>query len=214
MAAIPRDSTRVVLEASLRVRVVCAGTVGSTGCWQAVGRLLAHNVGPLAVIVSSRASLLAQNVSRKWPLFAGPGVAVCKPLHLGLPETEAGDGGLPPALSPAPLQYRLYRDDHGHNQGLEPWCTRPPRTTVGLCMQNGRLLMDHVTHINDESKTTGEAWAEPPLPPPPQPPTPPPDPPPPPQPPVPPPEPPPSPPPFPPPPPASLTCDSSGRDSW
>ena len=49
---------------------------------RAVCRLLAQNVGSLALIVSLSLSLLAPNVSRKRPLFAGPGAAVCRPLHL------------------------------------------------------------------------------------------------------------------------------------
>jgi hypothetical protein len=40
------------------------------------------NVGLFAVIVGSSLRLLARNVSRKRPLFAGPGAAVCKPRHL------------------------------------------------------------------------------------------------------------------------------------
>jgi hypothetical protein len=40
------------------------------------------NVGSLAAIVGLHLSLLARNVSRKQPLFAGPGAAVCGPLHL------------------------------------------------------------------------------------------------------------------------------------
>ncbi len=134
------------------------------------------------------------------------------PTPLKDPETETG-GGPHPAPSLVPLQDRLYRHGYRHAQGPDPWDTRPPRTTGGLCRKNGGRPMDHATHIHDDAHTAGAAWAEPPLPPPPQPPTPPPDPPLPPQPPVPPPEPPPSPPPFPPPPPASLvTCESPGRD--
>ena len=51
---------------------------------RAVGGLLAFNVGSLAVSVSPSLCLLAWNVSRKCPLFAGLGATVCKPLHLGL----------------------------------------------------------------------------------------------------------------------------------
>src|SRR5687767_2586850 len=47
-----------------------------------VCRLLARNVGSLAAIVSLTLRLLAPNVSRKCPLFAGLSAAVCKPLHL------------------------------------------------------------------------------------------------------------------------------------
>ena len=47
-----------------------------------VCRLLAWNVGSLAQNVSLPLSLLARNVSRKRPLFAGPGITVCKPLQL------------------------------------------------------------------------------------------------------------------------------------
>jgi hypothetical protein len=50
---------------------------------KAVCRLLARNVGSLAVIVSSSLGLLAQNVSRKRPLFAGSSATVCRPLQLG-----------------------------------------------------------------------------------------------------------------------------------
>jgi hypothetical protein len=49
---------------------------------RAVCGLLAQNVGSLAVIVGSQARLLARNVSRKCPLFAGSGATVCKPLQL------------------------------------------------------------------------------------------------------------------------------------
>jgi hypothetical protein len=49
----------------------------------AVCRLLAINVGSLAVIVGLCLRLLARNVSRKCPLFAGPGATVCRPLQLG-----------------------------------------------------------------------------------------------------------------------------------
>jgi len=52
---------------------------------RAVCRLLALNVGSLAVIVSLSPSLLARNVSPKHPLFAGPGAAVCKPLQITHP---------------------------------------------------------------------------------------------------------------------------------
>jgi hypothetical protein len=47
-----------------------------------VCRLLALNVGSLAAIVSLTLRLLAPNVSRKCPLFAGLSAAVCKPLQL------------------------------------------------------------------------------------------------------------------------------------
>ena len=49
-------------------------------------KLVAQDVGSLAVIVCLLRSLLAPNVSRKCPLFAGPGVTVCEPL-------QVGDGG-------------------------------------------------------------------------------------------------------------------------
>src|SRR6266511_229411 len=49
---------------------------------QAVCRLLARNVGSLAVIVGPRRSLLAPNVSRKRPLFASLCAAVCRPLQV------------------------------------------------------------------------------------------------------------------------------------
>jgi hypothetical protein len=39
-------------------------------------------MGSLAVIVSLSLSLLAQNVSRKLPLFVSPGAAVCGLLQL------------------------------------------------------------------------------------------------------------------------------------
>jgi hypothetical protein len=41
-----------------------------------------RNMGSLAVIVSLSLSLLAQNVSRKLPLFVSPGAAVCGLLQL------------------------------------------------------------------------------------------------------------------------------------
>jgi hypothetical protein len=41
-----------------------------------------RNVGLLAVIVSPGVRLLARNVSRKCPLFAGSDATVCKPLQL------------------------------------------------------------------------------------------------------------------------------------
>jgi hypothetical protein len=49
---------------------------------RAVCGLVALNVGSLAAIVSPGLPLLAPNVSPKHPLFAGPGAAVCRPLHL------------------------------------------------------------------------------------------------------------------------------------
>jgi hypothetical protein len=56
------------------------------GIWvhMAVCRLLAFNVGSLAAIVGLHLSLLARNVSRKQPLFAGPGAAVCGPLQVSI----------------------------------------------------------------------------------------------------------------------------------
>jgi hypothetical protein len=51
---------------------------------RAVCRLVARNVGSLAAIVSQTCSLLAPNVSRKSPLFAGSDATVCKPLQLRL----------------------------------------------------------------------------------------------------------------------------------
>ena len=52
---------------------------------KAVCRLLAQNVSSFAVIVSPSLGLLAQNVSRKHPVFAGSGATVCRPLHLSVP---------------------------------------------------------------------------------------------------------------------------------
>ncbi len=54
------------------------------GMWaqKAVCRLLAVNVGSLAVIVGASLSLLAQNVGSNSPLFASPSHTVCKPLQL------------------------------------------------------------------------------------------------------------------------------------
>jgi len=49
---------------------------------RAVCRLLAQNVSSLAVIVGPSLRLLAQNVSRKRPLFAGPSATVCRLLQL------------------------------------------------------------------------------------------------------------------------------------
>ena len=49
---------------------------------RAVCRLLAQDVGSLAVTVSPSLRLLARNVSPKHPLFAGLGAAVCRPLQL------------------------------------------------------------------------------------------------------------------------------------
>ena len=48
----------------------------------AVCRLVARNVGSLAVIVGAQPRLLAPNVGRKQLLFAGLGATVCGPLHL------------------------------------------------------------------------------------------------------------------------------------
>jgi hypothetical protein len=50
-----------------------------------VCKLLAPNMGSLAVMVSLTLSLLARNVSRKRPLFAGLGITVCKPLQVVIP---------------------------------------------------------------------------------------------------------------------------------
>jgi hypothetical protein len=66
-----------------------ASTDGPTFCvhgiWvsMAVCRLLAFNVGSLAASVSLTFSVLARNVSRKYPLFAGPGKAGQHLLYAG-----------------------------------------------------------------------------------------------------------------------------------
>ena len=52
---------------------------------QAVSKVAkSHNVGSLAVIVGPSLSFLARNVGSKTSLFAGPGAAVCRPLHVAL----------------------------------------------------------------------------------------------------------------------------------
>ena len=46
---------------------------------------MSHNVGPFAANAGPKRDLLAPNVSRKASLFAGPGAAVCGPLHIAHP---------------------------------------------------------------------------------------------------------------------------------
>src|SRR6266545_6444488 len=72
---------------------------------RAVCRLLAINVGSLAVIVGPSLRVLARNVSRKRPLFAGPGATVCRPLQL-LP----GDDISPNKLTMPPVAIECVRN--------------------------------------------------------------------------------------------------------
>jgi hypothetical protein len=55
-------------------------------------------MGSLAVILGLQASLLAPSVSRKRPLFTGPGAAVCRPLQIRVGQSAPATRQSIPAL--------------------------------------------------------------------------------------------------------------------